>query len=86
MKRSFTIGDFARNIESGWIGQIVEILPPQEVKVNDTESFFETMARLRGVCTLCSMVTGETVIDDDDIQFHSVDDLEHAKLTCCHES
>lgn len=77
MSHSFRVGEFARNIESGWLGRIEEIAPPREVKVNDTESFTETMARLVGVDAVCSIVTGQRVMCNDDVQWHSVDDLVH---------
>lgn len=79
MKRhEFHVGEYARNIESGWIGRIEEIFPPREVKVDDTQSFMETMARLQGVNLLVCTVAGvpwDQALDDDDVQWHSVNDL-----------
>lgn len=74
----FKIGDFARNIESGWLGRIEEILAPETVKVDETHSFQETMCRMVGVDTLVCIAGGltwEQAISEDDVQWHSLSDL-----------
>lgn len=74
----FKVGDFARNVENGWLGKIVEIGEPQKVMIDDTEFFEETIVKLIGVDTLACAVGGlswEAALSEDDIQFHSVDDL-----------
>jgi hypothetical protein len=81
-KHEFKVGDFARNVESGWLGKIVEILPPQKVWIDDTRFFEETMANMVGVDEIACMVAGvpwEQGLSDNDTQQHSLDDLVPAK-------
>jgi hypothetical protein len=72
------VGDFARNIETGWLGKIVEILPPQKVWINRHEYFIEVMANMLGVDTLAVAASGlswEEALSDNDTQQHSLTDL-----------
>ena len=68
------VGDYARNIESGWKGKIRRLY-----KHND-----EQMAEMIGVDELVQLVFGKTdeeCLSKDDIQFHAVADLLPYKTT-----
>jgi len=76
------VGDYARNIESGWLGKIVEISEPQEVKIDATRSYFERTAKMIGVDTLVATVAGcswDDALTEDDVQWHDPKDLTPAK-------
>ena len=62
------IGRFARSIESGWLGKIIDV---------DGEFY-----KMRGVNTLCLTVAGGTAdewLDDDDTQWFTPDDVVFVK-------
>lgn len=72
------VGDFARNIESGWLGKITEISQPREVKIDYTSSFYEQIATMIGVDMIVVAVTGcplAEALSDNDTQCHDVRDL-----------
>jgi hypothetical protein len=60
-RHEFKVGDFARNVESGWLGRIEEIQAPETVTVDEKTSFVETMVRMVGVDELALTVGGGTV-------------------------
>ena len=77
-RHEFKVGDFARNVESGWLGRIEEIQAPETVEVDEKTSFVETMVRMVGVDELALIVGGETVeqcISENDVQWFSTVDL-----------
>ncbi len=81
-KHEFKVGDFARNVESGWLGKIVEILPPEKVMIDEVNFFEEQMANMVGVDEMTCIVDGvswEEALSDDDTQQHSLADLVPAK-------
>jgi hypothetical protein len=67
-KHVFEVGDFASNIESGWVG-IIDRFEGEGL---------DRMAVMRGVDYLCQMVAGltlEEALCDNDIEWHSPADL-----------
>jgi hypothetical protein len=73
----FKVGDFARNIESGWLGKIVAI-KTETVRIDETRWYDDTMAEMIGVDELARMVAGlscEAALASNDRQWHSIDDL-----------
>ena len=77
-RHEFKVGDFARNVESGWLGRIEKIQAPETVKVDEKTSFVETMVRMVGVDELALTVGGGTVeqcISENDVQWFSTVDL-----------
>ena len=77
MVHTFQVGDYARNIESGWLGKI-QSLATETVKIDDTRSYVKTMAKMIGVDELARNIGGLTTeesLSDNDIQWHSTDDL-----------
>ena len=74
----FKVGDYARNVESRWLGKI-RAFKTKEVKVDDTTSFTETLAEMVGVDELAMTICGlpvEEALCEDDVQWHDVSDLE----------
>ncbi len=81
MNGKLKVGDYARNVESGWLGKIVEIGEPQKVMIDDARFFEETTVKMIGVDTLVVDVAGvawNDALADNDVQFHSIDDLRKA--------
>ncbi len=69
------IGDYARNIESGWVGRIDGFEDDQNG---------DLMASMRGVDLVLTHVLGvpvERAINDDDRQWHAPADLERVPVT-----
>ncbi len=63
------VGQFARSIESGWLGKVIA------VETHDGD----TMLRMQGVNELCLIVAGGKAsdwLDEDDIQWFAPDDVE----------
>lgn len=82
MPQQFKVGDFARNIESGWVGKIVEIGEPEKVMIDDTNFFMQTMAKMVGVDIMGTHIAGlpkEESLSEDDVQYHSLADLKLVK-------
>lgn len=77
---AFKVGDYARSLETGWLGKIVEI-KEETVHVDDTHSFTVRMATMVGVDRLGQMMglKDDAVLCHDDIQDFSLDDLIPAK-------
>ena len=74
-RHEFKVGDFARNVESGWLGRIEEIQAPE---MDEKTSFVETMVRMVGVDELALTVGGGTLeqcISENDVQWFSTVDL-----------
>lgn len=67
------IGRYARNIESGWLGQVVAV-----------ERFDgQDLLKMQGVNELCQMVAGGSAadwLDSDDTQWHDANDLRFIPL------
>jgi hypothetical protein len=77
-EHQFQVGDYARNVESRWLGKI-RAFKTKEVKVDDTTSFTATTAEMVGVDELVMTIGGlpiEEVLCEDDVQWHDVHDLE----------
>lgn len=78
-KPEWKVGDYARNVESGWLGRIEEISEPRRVWINDTDYIEEQVAKLVGVDELTVMIEGKPLAQslcEDDVQWHCLDDLE----------
>jgi hypothetical protein len=78
---TFKIGDFARNVESGWLGRIVRF-KEERVWIDDIRYFDETTAEMIGVDELCALVDGlnfAEALSDNDRQWHDVKDLRPAR-------
>jgi hypothetical protein len=77
MQTAFKVGDYARSLETGWLGKIVEI-KTEVVVVAEDRSFVEHMATMIGVDRLSHDILGRSVEDclsHDDIQYFSLSDL-----------
>jgi hypothetical protein len=77
MQTAFKVGDYARSLETGWLGKIVEI-KPEVVMVAEDRSFVEHTARMIGVDWMSHTVLGRSVeecLSHDDIQYFSLSDL-----------
>jgi hypothetical protein len=77
-RHQFKMGDYARNVESRWLGKI-RAFNTEEVKVDDTRSFIETTAEMVGVDELAMTICGlpiEKALCENDRQWHDVNDLE----------
>ena len=76
----FHIGDFARSIETGERGKILE-LTPEYVKVDDHSGFWCTMVKMQMVDGLAQIVAG--LSDEEglstEIQYFSTEDLTFLK-------
>jgi hypothetical protein len=73
----FKVGDYARNVESRWLGKI-RAIKTGEVKVDDTMLFTETTAEMVGVDELAMTISGlpiQEALCEDDVQWHDVKDL-----------
>ena len=73
----FHVGDYARSIETGWKGKILDI-ESKFVRIDAQSGCWEEMCKMVGVDHLVQMVTGlpdELALTPDDIQFFSVHDL-----------
>ena len=71
------VGDYARNVESRWLGKI-RAIKTGEVKVDDSTSFTETTAEMIGVDELAMTIGGlpiEEALCEHDVQWHSLNDL-----------
>ena len=82
MKHTFKVGDFARSVESGWIGKIVEVF-----KFSEPDGHCgiceEDECRMVGVNLLAHTIGGSPInecIDHDDVQWFSADDLRLVKI------
>ena len=68
----FRIGDYGRNVESGWLGKIVAF---------ERDPNGDTMARMIGVDVMATHIAGlsrEESLSADDVQWHDPRDLNHA--------
>ena len=78
----FKVGDYARSIESGWIGRIRRIYnEPYRVREGDPP-IDELYAEMIGVDTLACTVSGcswDEALSDNDIQHFALDDLRKAR-------
>ena len=77
MQTGFKVGDYARSLETGWLGKIVEIRT-EVVKVAEDRSFVEHMATMIGVDWMSQSILGRSIEDSlnhDDIQYFSLTDL-----------
>jgi hypothetical protein len=77
MLNTFKVGDYARNVESGWLGKILEFRT-ETVQIDDDRSYQETMAKMIGVDLMANLIVGmsrERSLSRDDIQYHDVNDL-----------
>ncbi len=77
MAHEFKVGDYARSIESGWLGKIQD-LKEEVTPVDDTRSFTEIMATMIGVDELARVVGGldvDEALASNDIQHFSTADL-----------
>lgn len=77
MQKALKVGDYARSIETGWLGKIVEI-NPEVVMVAEDRSFVEHMAKMIGVDWLSHNILGRSIeesLSHDDIQYFSLSDL-----------
>jgi hypothetical protein len=66
---AFSVGDFARSLESGWLGKIVEIAPDQDGTPT---------AKMIGVDILGTQIMGlsrEESLSHDDVQWFALADL-----------
>lgn len=76
-------GDFARNVESGWLGQIVRIYNDPYQVTSDGPMLDCLMAEMKGVNDLCLVIAGghpSDWLDDDDIQVHAISDLQFVRV------
>lgn len=65
----FTVGSYAKNIESGWLGKIVSF---------ENDQYGERMARMIGVDFMANNIAGlsrEESLSPDDVALYSVADL-----------
>lgn len=78
MAKDFKVGDFARNVESHWLGKIQRIYnEPYQVE-SDGPTYDCFMAEMIGVDTLAATVAGltwEECLSSNDIQHHALADL-----------
>jgi hypothetical protein len=68
------VGQYARSIESGWLGKVVGVESHEG----------DTMLRMQGVNELCLTVAGgkgRDWLDEDDIQWFAPADLEFVSPT-----
>ena len=75
--KTFKVGDYAQNVESGWIGRIESIMP-RTVKIDDNLFFTEVECRMIGVDPMASNILGMSFDDSlsaDDVQYHAMADL-----------
>jgi hypothetical protein len=76
------VGDYARNIESGWLGKILRIYnSPSRFQAGDP-LVDNWMAEMIGVDTLVVTVTGcswADALSENDMQHHAIDDLRIVK-------
>jgi hypothetical protein len=76
----FKVGDYARNVENGWLGQIVD-LDPQVLAVGTGPARLQTIACMVGVDPVLHLVCGmdrDNALCVDDIQWHATADLQPA--------
>jgi hypothetical protein len=69
MAHAFKVGDYARSLETGWLGKILEIGPDHNGDI---------MAKMMGVDILANLVIGlsaEESLSRDDIQWFAPADL-----------
>ena len=69
------IGRYARSIESGWLGKVVSVEPP------DADGFI--MLKMQGVNELVRTIKGgdiEDCLDADDVQWFAPEDVRFLKV------
>jgi hypothetical protein len=77
MQTALKVGDYARSLETGWLGKIVEI-KTEVVVVAEDRSFVEHMAKMIGVDWMSHTILGRSIEESlsyDDVQFFSLTDL-----------
>jgi hypothetical protein len=77
-KHTYSVGDWARSVESNWLGRIVELKDEPIIIDHDMPPIPQVMAKMEGVDGLVMTITGEPrekCISPDDIQWFSTDDL-----------
>jgi hypothetical protein len=77
------VGRFARSIESGWLGKIIEVVNVTNTKGGRILKSSETMFRMKGVNTLCHLIQGGDMndfLDDDDVQWFAPADVRFVKV------
>lgn len=73
MRQFWKLGMYGRNIESGWLGVIVEFCHDQGPR----------MVKMKGVNELYRTLTGKPIeecLDDDDVQWHDTADLKPVNI------
>lgn len=67
------VGRYARSVECGWLGKVIDA---------EIDEYGDCMLKMQGVNELCWQMAGGRIgdwLDDDDIQWFSVDDVKFLK-------